>query len=99
MCLTIPGKIKEIKEGIATVENGSRTAQIDLGLCLDAQVGDWVLYATDRAVKRISEGDALEIISLLEDHYHPVDVAALPLKFKKIIFKVRSRESRKSKVW
>lgn len=90
MCLTIPGKIKEIKEGIATVENGQRTAQVDLGLVFDAKVGDWILYATDRAVKRISEEDAKEIISLLEDHYHPVDVSRLSLKFKKIIFKVRS---------
>lgn len=90
MCLTIPGKIKSIKEGIATVSNGSRTAQVDLGLVFDAKVGDWILYATDRAVKQISETDAQEIISLLEDHYHPVDVSKLSLKFKKIIFKVRS---------
>lgn len=94
MCLTIPGKIKSIKEGVAIVENGQRTAQVDLGLVFYAKVGDWILYATDRAVKRISEEDAKEIISLLEDHYHPVDVSKLPLKFKKIIFKVRSRESR-----
>ena len=90
MCLTIPGKIQSIKEGVATVGNGSRTAQVDLGLVFDAKIGDWLLYATDRAVKLISETDAREIISLLEDHYHPVDVSKLSLKFKKIIFKVRS---------
>lgn len=94
MCLTIPGKIEEIKEGVATVSNDSRTAQVDLGLVFDAKVGDWILYATDRAVKRISEEDAKEIISLLEDHYHPVDVSKLSLKFKKIIFKVRSRDNK-----
>ncbi len=90
MCLTIPGKIKSIKNGRATVQNSSRTAQIELGLVLDAKVGDWVLYATDRAVKSISEEDAREIIKLLEDHYHPVDVSKLSLEFKKIIIKVRS---------
>lgn len=90
MCLTIPGKIQSINEGVATVGNGSRTAQVDLGLVFDAKIGDWLLYATDRAVKLISERDAKEIISLLEDHYHPVDVSKLSLKFKKIIFKVRS---------
>jgi len=90
MCLTIPGKIQSIKEGVATVGNGSRTAQVDLGLVFGAKIGDWLLYATDRAVKLISETDAKEIISLLEDHYHPVDVSKLSLRFKKIIFKVRS---------
>jgi len=93
MCLTIPGKIESIKKGIATVSNGSRTAQVDLGLVFDAKVGDWILYATDRAVKQISAEDAKEIISLLEDHYHPVDVSKLPLRFKKIIFKVRSQKT------
>lgn len=94
MCLTVPGKIKSIKKGMAVVENGARRAHIDMSLVFDAKVGDWVLYATDRAVRRISEDDAKEIISLLEDHYHPVDVSKLPLKFKKIIFKVRAQETR-----
>jgi len=41
----------------------------------------------------ISEDDAKEIISLLEDNYSPVDISRLPLQFKKIIFKVRSGNS------
>lgn len=98
MCLTIPGKILAINDGVAVVENGGRTAQIDMGLVFDAKVGDWVLYATDRAVKLISEDDAKDIISLLEDHYSPVDVSRLSLEFKRIIVKVRSGESQKSKV-
>lgn len=93
MCLTIPGKILSINEGIATIQNAREKAQIDLGLVFGAKVGDWVLYATNRAVKLISEDDAKEIISLLEDNYHPVDVSRLPLQFKKIIFKVRSGNS------
>jgi biotin synthase len=93
MCLTIPGKIESIDKGIATVISARERAQIDLSLVFEAQVGDWILYATNRAVKVISEEDAKEIISLLEDKYHPVDVSRLPLKFKKIIFKVRSGNS------
>jgi len=93
MCLTIPGKIESIDKGIATVISARERAQIDLSLVFEAQVGDWILYATNRAVKVISEDDAKEIISLLEDKYHPVDVSKLPLKFKKIIFKVRSGNS------
>lgn len=85
MCLTIPGKIKEIKEGVATVENGSRTAQVDLGLVFGAKVGDWILFATNRAVRKISENDAKEIISLLEEKYRPVDNDKLPKRFVQII--------------
>lgn len=97
MCLTIPGKIESIDEGIASVRYGRETAQIDLGLVLDVIPGDWILFATNRAVKKISEADAKEIIDLLEDNYHPVDVSKLPLKFKKIIYKVRSGDSNLSK--
>ncbi len=93
MCLTIPGKILSINEGMATIQSAREKAQIDLGLVFGAKVGDWVLYATNRAVKLISESDAKEIISLLEDNYHPVDVSRLPLEFKKIIFKVRSKNT------
>ena len=89
MCLTIPGKIKSIKNGVATVTNGGRTEQIELGIVLDAKVGDWVLYATNRAVRLIDAEEAQEIIELLEDNYQPVDIAALPLEYKKIIYKVR----------
>lgn len=93
MCLTIPGKILSIKEGMATVQNGREKVLIDLSLVFDAKPGDWVLYATNRAVKLISEQDAKEIRALLEDHYHPVDASKLALQFKKIIIKVRSGNS------
>lgn len=90
MCLTIPGKILAIDKNIATVKSTHRTAQIDLGLVSGAKVGSWLLYATDRAVKVISKKDAREIIELLEDHYNPVDISALPLKYKKIIYALRT---------
>ncbi len=93
MCLTIPGKIKSIKDGIATVENGDRTEQIELGIVIDAKVGDWVLYATNRAVRLIDEQEAREIIELLEDNYQPVDIRALPLEYKLIVSKIRNQDS------
>jgi biotin synthase len=97
MCLTIPGKILSIDDGIATIESAREKAQIDLGLVFGAKVGDWVLYATNRAVKLISESDAKEIISLLEDNYHSVNVSRLPLELKKIIYKVRNGNSNLTK--
>jgi biotin synthase len=95
MCLTIPGKIKSIKDGVATVENGARTEQVELGIVFDAKVGDWVLYATNRAVRLIDEDEAHEIIELLEDNYQPVDIKALPLVYKKIVYKIRNGEHTK----
>ena len=94
MCLTIPGKIQSIDDkGIATVLSSRERAQIDLSLVSDVKSGDWILYASNRAVKAISEEDAKEIIALLEDNYGAVDVSRLPLQFKKIIYKVRSGNS------
>jgi biotin synthase len=93
MCLTIPGKILSIADGAATIQSSREKVQIDLGLVFGAKVGDWLLYATNRAVKLISESDAKEIISLLEDNYSTIDVSRLPLEFKKIIYKVRSRNT------
>lgn len=98
MCLTIPGKIESIdNEGMATVISHREKAVVDLSFVFDARPGDWVLYATNRAVKRISEEDAQEILELLEDNYTPVDVSKLPLAFKKIIYKVRTGNSKLSK--
>jgi len=103
MCLTIPGKILEINEGKATVKSSRETAQIDLGLCFGAEVGDWILYATNRAVKVISEQDAKEIISLLEDNYRTVNTADLPKRFVNLLTKISkskfliSNQSPKSK--
>ena len=82
---------------MAEITSHREKVTVDLSFVLDAKPGDWILYATNRAVKRISEDDAKEIISLLEDHYHPVDVSKLSLKFKKIIFKVRSGNHELSK--
>jgi len=93
MCLTIPGKILKINNNIATVKSTNRTAQIDLGLVSGARIGSWLLYATDRAVKIISKQDAKEIIKLLEDHYNPVDISALPFKYKKIIYALRTEKN------
>jgi biotin synthase len=90
MCLTIPGKILSIEKGMAKVKNGAEIAEIDLGLVFGAKKGDWILYATDRAVKKISATDAKEIIDLLESKYQRVDNDKLPKKLKDIIFEIRT---------
>lgn len=66
MCLTLPARIEAIEKGVATVRQGRERLSIDLGLVSGAKVGDWVLYAQNRAVKLISAAEAREIKSLLK---------------------------------
>ncbi len=93
MCLTIPGKIKSIKNGLAIVENGNRQDEVNIELITDPKIGDWVLHATNLAIHKINEQEAQEIISLLEEKYPQVDPETLPEKFKKIIVKARLRQA------
>lgn len=90
MCLTIPGKILAVDRGVATVRSNKEDVRIDLGLVTDAKVGDWLLFATKRAVKVISESDAREIIDLLGGKYRKIDNSKLPTMLKNIIFNLRA---------
>jgi biotin synthase len=90
MCLTIPGKIKSIKDGIAKVDNGNRIEEIDLSLIEKPRVGDWILYATNLAIHKVSKTEAAEIIALLEEKYPKVDTRKLPERFKKIIVDLKT---------
>lgn len=71
MCLGIPGKITEIK----TVDN-TRMGKVDfngvsLDVCLeatpDALVGDFVIVHAGFAISKLSEAEAQETLSLLEE--------------------------------
>lgn len=90
MCLTTPEKVLTVDRGIATVLSNKTKLKIDLSLVADVKAGDWILYATNRAIKVISENDAKEIISLLEDKYRKIDNNKLPQKLKKLIFDLRA---------
>jgi biotin synthase len=73
MCLTIPGKVIEIKtlrqaRGItkkALLKTASGVRQVNIGLLSGVKVGDWLLATTDLAVKKIKTKDAGEILELL----------------------------------
>jgi len=58
MCLTLPAKIKEIKNNLAVLEDGR---QVKIAVFDKIQVGDWVLVNADLAVSKISSQEALEI--------------------------------------
>jgi len=72
MCLTIPAKVISIHDfpdspvRNITVRDSRGEKDIKALMLPDLEVGDWVLYASNAAVSKISEEDAREILELLE---------------------------------
>lgn len=66
MCLTIPGKIKEIKGQIAQVQQYNKIFPVNISALGHINIGDWILFTTDFAVKKIEPAEAEEILHLLE---------------------------------
>lgn len=65
--MTLVAKIESITEGKAIVKSGSKRAQIDLGIVLDAKPGDWVLYTVNQAIRIISEAEGKIIKKLISN--------------------------------
>jgi 2-iminoacetate synthase len=66
MCLTIPGKVKELRGQTAVIEQNKKLLNVNVAILNDLKIGDWILYTTDWAVKKIDEFEANEILELLE---------------------------------
>ena len=64
--MSIPGKVVRIKKRVATIETNGDRIDVDLGLNDNIEVGNYVLYASERLVKKISKKDAKEILDLLK---------------------------------
>src|SRR3989344_4002389 len=98
MCLTIPAKVTKIENGCAWVGDAAASKKISAGFFSDLKVGDWVLYAMDTAVRKISKKDAKEIIDLLETHHPSADPGRLSARYKEIIKNSKSRDLKKSEI-
>jgi biotin synthase len=100
MCLTIPAKIIKIEDSFAFVRDFSSTKKINLKSLFDegVVVGDWILYANDFAVQKISATDAAEIIALLENHHPKIDEEKLSKEYKDIIIKSKTIELSKKDI-
>jgi len=64
MCLTIPGKIKQIKGKTAVVKQRNKLRKISLALLDKLKIGDWILILNNLAVEKISSREAKKIINL-----------------------------------
>lgn len=67
MCLAIPALIKNIDNGIATVDIGGVQKQTSLMLTPQATVGDYVLLHAGYAVSIVNTAEAEASLSLFEE--------------------------------
>ncbi|MEJ2726207.1 MAG: HypC/HybG/HupF family hydrogenase formation chaperone [Deltaproteobacteria bacterium] len=66
MCLSVPGKVVEIRNNMASVEVGGLLRDVSMAVCPDAAVGDYVLIHTGFAIQKLDEKEALETLELLK---------------------------------
>ena len=66
MCLATPLQIKNITNGIATVEHDGKDFPVSLQLIPKAKVGDWILAHGEMGVSVIPEDEAKSILELIE---------------------------------
>ena len=64
MCVAIPGKVTEIKDGKATVDFSGNQVQAFVGL-VQAEVGDYVLVHAGCIIQTMKQQEAEEIIELM----------------------------------
>ena len=75
MCLAVPGKIIELKEGsndpltgrIATVDFQGSVLDVSLNFTPDAGIGDWVLVHAGYAINQLEEAEAREVWEYLRE--------------------------------
>jgi hydrogenase expression/formation protein HypC len=65
MCLSVPGKVVEIRDNMAKVEVGGMLREVSTDVCPDVAVGEYVLIHTGFAIQRLDEKEALETLELL----------------------------------
>lgn len=98
MCLTIPAKVIKKDGDWAVVKDSNSERKVNVSYIPGVKKGDWLLYTTDMAVRKISKKDAGEIIELLES-YHPLaDPAKLSEKYKTIIKNSKMRDLKKEEI-
>ena len=67
MCLAIPSKIVEIKEGLGVIDVDGVIRKVSLLLLDEAQVGDYVIVHAGFALHKIDEEAAMESLQILRE--------------------------------
>jgi hydrogenase expression/formation protein HypC len=67
MCLAIPSRIVEIKEGLGIIDADGVIRKVSLLLLDEAKVGDYVIVHAGFALHKIDEEAALESLKILRE--------------------------------
>ncbi len=66
MCLSLPIKILEFKNGKAIGNVGGKKEEFEISLVPDLEVNDYVLVSNGFAIKKVSEEEALRIFKIIK---------------------------------
>jgi hydrogenase expression/formation protein HypC len=67
MCLAIPSKIVEIKDGLGIIDVDGVIRKVSLLLLEDPKVGEYVIVHAGFAIHKIDESAAMESLKLLRE--------------------------------
>jgi hydrogenase expression/formation protein HypC len=67
MCLAIPSKVIEIKEGFATIDTDGVRRAVSLVLLDDIKIGDYVIVHAGYAIQRIDEESATKSLETFRE--------------------------------
>lgn len=65
MCLAVPSKVVEIKDGLGTIDSEGVRREVSLSLLGDAQIGDYVIVHAGYAIQKIDEEAAMESLNTI----------------------------------
>ena len=66
MCVSYPGRILEVADGMAVVETEGRRRRESLVLVPDAIAGDWVVVSTGTVLEVLDPEEARQIREMLD---------------------------------
>jgi hydrogenase expression/formation protein HypC len=67
MCLAIPGEIIDLSEGHAMVDFGGTRSRVNITFIPNLVIGDYVIVHVGYAIQKMSQEEAQESISLINE--------------------------------
>jgi hydrogenase expression/formation protein HypC len=67
MCLGIPGKVVDIKDGMAKVDVGGTRKDASLMLLEEASLGDYVIVHAGFAIEKVDEEEAEKTLKIVDE--------------------------------
>lgn len=66
MCVTWPGRIEAVTDGMAVVRIQGQSRRASLAVVPDATIGDWVIVAAGTVLEIVEPEEAVEILAILD---------------------------------